>query len=75
MNEYIFTFGMNQTDKNGCSLGNCYAVILSDSENRAKFAMFDIRGSSWSFVYTSKESAGVERFNLKEVSLEDIRIR
>lgn len=71
-NEYIFTFGSNHVTQDGMSLGNYYCVIRSSDEKEARDEMFKCRGDKWAFCYKSKEKAGVQRFNLREVTTEMI---
>lgn len=76
MHKYYFTFGMNQQTKDGMSLGNFYVCIEAPDMNYARFDMFDVRGSSWSFCYTEEEFAGQpEKYGLKSISLDEVRIR
>ncbi|WPK37726.1 hypothetical protein [Escherichia phage AV124] len=76
MNKYYFAFGMNQETKDGMSLGNYYVCIEAKHHYDARFEMFDARGSSWSFCYTEEEFAGQpEKYGLKSISLDEVRIR
>lgn len=76
MNKYYFTFGMNQQTNDGMSLGNFYVCIEAPDIKTARFDMFDVRGSSWSFCYTEEEFAGQPRkYGLKSISLDEVRIR
>lgn len=76
MNKYFFTFGMNQETKSGHSLGIYYVCIYAANEWEARAEMFDVRGSSWSFCYTEEEFSGQpEKYGLKSISLDEVRIR
>lgn len=75
MNNYYFTFGSNQETSSGMSLGNFFVCIKAKDENLARFDMFDVRGSSWSFCYTEEEFSGQpEKYGLKELTLDQVRI-
>ena len=41
--EWYFTFGMNQLDNDGNSLGDCYFAIKAKSHEAARKKMFDLR--------------------------------
>lgn len=61
MEEHIFTFGFGQKYQ------GCYHVIKASSSDAARKQMNDKFGSQWSMQYDSRDAAGVERFNLKEI--------
>jgi hypothetical protein len=66
---WIFTFGFGQTHPDtGEPLKNCYVAIKGDvtSSRERMVARF---GQKWSMQYRSKEDAGVERYNLREIPL------
>jgi len=69
---YYFTFGSNHLDRDGSSLGRSYAAIEADDEPSARALMHDIRGGSWCTSYLSPEEAGVEKWGLSEVSIEQL---
>lgn len=74
MKDYFFTFGSNHRTSRGTSLGNCYVVIKAPNEGAARDIMFDTRGDEWAFSYPSAEAAGVDRFYLNKVSLDEVRL-
>ena len=59
--EFIFTFGVNHP------LGKCYVVVGVTDSTEARELMFRTYGSRWAFQYESREAAGVERYDLREV--------
>lgn len=61
MKEFVFTFGFEQPHENG------YHVIKATHWGEARLKMCERFGTKWSMQYESREAAGVERFNLKEV--------
>lgn len=75
MADFIFTFGANHTDAAGGSLGrNFVRINQAYAPQEARDLMFQARGNSWSMCYESEEEAGVDQFDLKEVSLDQIKI-
>lgn len=72
---YIFSYGSNHLDANGRSLGQCYTVVEAETAAEARQQIVDARGDKWSMCYTSKKAAGVDRWNLKEKSIDEVRIR
>lgn len=76
MNKYYFTFGMNQHTKDGVSLRNRYVCIEARYYWNARMDMYDARGDSWSFCYTEEEfDEQPERYWLKSISLDEVRLR
>lgn len=72
---FYFTFGMNHEDAKGNSLFHSYVCIKAEDENKARDLMFAARGPSYAFSYTEAMKAeAIDRFKLKEVSLEDVTI-
>jgi len=65
MTEYIFTFGCGQ------ELENCFCAIKAETSNAARKIMFARFGNKWSMQYDSRERAGVDRFNLEEITLHE----
>jgi len=57
--KYYFTWGFGQGHD------NCYTIIEAESFMAARVDMIRIWGKKWGFQYSSAETAGVERFNLK----------
>ena len=74
MPSYFFTFGSNHLDNQNHSLGNSYVVITASTESDARDIIMAARGPLWAFSYPSAEAAGVSRFNLKEVSLNQVTL-
>ena len=72
--KFYFTFGSGHRCKKHHSLGENYVVIEAPDENQARDLMFEKRRNKWSFVYRSAEEAGVDRWKLKELSLEDVTL-
>ena len=58
--DWVFTFGCGQ------SYANYYHVIYGTHEFARK-QMFERFGRKWSMQYASKEEAGVDEFNLKQL--------
>lgn len=74
--EWYFTFGMNQLDNDGNSLGDCYFAIKAKSHEAARKKMFDLRSDKWSFQYSKKEFGNqAEEYNLKEAKKIQIQIK
>lgn len=73
MEKHTFTFGSDHLDVNGNSLGKAYVVIEGDLES-SRETMFSLRGRDWAFQYRSPEEAGAERWNLREVPIEQIAL-
>ena len=61
MQEHIFTFGF------GHYLANCYTVIKAETAEQAREKMFEKYGRHWAFQYPSREAAGADRFDMREV--------
>lgn len=61
MTEYIFTFGAGQEYENG------YHAIEAEDWEKAREIMVGRFGVKWSMQYNSRERAGVDRFNLREI--------
>jgi hypothetical protein len=66
MNEYIFTFGYGQNPGIGY-----FVVIKADNEGEARTKMKKAYGDRWSFCYSSRDKAGVDKYNLKEITLSE----
>lgn len=62
--EYIFTFGCGQLHENG------YHAIKAESRSVARKIMIGRFGIKWSMQYDSREQAGVDRWQLKEIKWE-----
>jgi len=60
--DWIFTFGHGQQHF------KCYCVIHGTFIS-AREKMFEHFGPKWCFQYTSKEAAGVDKWNLTELKL------
>ena len=60
--EYIFTFGFGQKYQNS------FIAIDALNENDARKELFRMFGDVWAFCYTSREKAGVDRYNLTEIT-------
>ena len=58
--DYYFTFTQ------GRELKNPY-IIFHGPFSSTRDRMVAIFGSSWAFQYSSRESAGVDRYNLKQL--------
>ena len=58
--EWIFTFMQKDERKNNF-------VIIKGSYGEVRAEMFKRFGDKWAFQYGSKEEAGVDNFNLKEL--------
>lgn len=69
MNEYIFTFGFEQTH-NDVLMANKFVAVEAESPGEAREIMASFFGMNWAFQYNSRLEAGVDRFNLIEVLLD-----
>lgn len=63
--EFIFTFGVGDEVNAGC-----FVAINAPDEFSARIKMSLKYGSKWGFCYESREEAGVEKYNLKEIIFE-----
>lgn len=72
MNEYYFSFGSNHRTADGSSLGNFYVVIQTDTEDEARDLMVKTRGLKWCTSYPTADKIGVDRYNLRQIPLEDV---
>lgn len=61
MKEYIFTFGFGQKYQ------GCFYVVEAKDADEARDTMINRFGTQWSMQYDSRDAAGVEKFNLKEI--------
>lgn len=66
MTEYIFTFGFGQNYE------NCFYVIKAANPDDARTTMIERFGNKWAMQYDSRERAGVEKFNLREINLKGV---
>lgn len=74
--EWYFTFGMNQLDNDGNSLGDYYFTVKAKSHGEARKKMFEIRGINWGFQYSKKEFGNQAKdYNLKEAKKIQIQIK
>jgi len=74
MSEWIFTFGTNHVHPvTGESLGRRFVAIKAADAATARVEMFAAFGPKWAMEYASRENAGVERFGLVELDLEEVR--
>jgi hypothetical protein len=62
--DYYFTFGYDHED-NGIELRNKYMVFFG-TYDEARYMMYEMFDNKWSHQYSTKEDAGVDRFNLTE---------
>ena len=70
LRDWIFTFGFGH-ELAGEPLRNRFVRIWgSHAEARAK--MVRRFGQKWAFQYASEDEAGVDRYNLREISLDGI---
>ena len=75
MEEWYFTFGSNQLDKDGKTLFSYYIRIKARSYLEARSKMFRLRQDKWAFQYSKKEFAGqVETYHLKSATRKQIRL-
>lgn len=58
--DYYFTFAQDSELKN-------HYIIFHDTYSAARDRMIALFGRSWAFQYFSRESAGVDRYNLKQI--------
>ena len=74
--EWYFTFGMNQLDNDGNSLGDYYFIVKAKGHEEARKKMFKTRGFNWGFQYSKKEFANQAKdYNLKEAKKIQIQIK
>lgn len=59
----VFTFGMGHP-----LFKNHYIVIRADTKEECRNIMQSTFGSKWAFQYDTKEDAGVDRWDMKEVN-------
>ena len=59
--EYYITFAQSSPHRDK------YATVVASTYQEARSMAFDIYGQRWSFLYETKEDAGVEQFNLTEL--------
>lgn len=69
MKTYYFTFGCGQVH------AGCYHAIEAEDSSAARDEMFEKFGDKWSMMYDSAEAAGVERFNLRRISMSKQQIK
>ena len=74
LNKYFFTFGCGHLDRYNNSLGQSFCVIYGATPSEARETMQSVRGDKYCTNYLTAEDAGVERFGLTEVYLEDITV-
>lgn len=72
LNKYYFTFGCGHLDSEGRSLGQSYCIIYAANSEDAREHMRSVRGDKYCTNYMSSKQAGVDRFELTQVFLEDI---
>jgi hypothetical protein len=56
-------------------MGNCYVVIKAESSTDARAKMMEKFGTQWAFQYTSRALAGVNKYHLTEIELNDRILR
>lgn len=72
MEAWYFTFGFGHTDSRGRSLARRF-VKLNGTFDETREAMFSAHGAAWAFQYNAAQFAGqVERYGLREISLEEL---
>ncbi len=62
---WFFTFGMDH------GYANCY-IKIKGTIISSRNTMQRLFGSKWAFQYPSEEAAGVKKWNLKEININDI---
>ena len=72
LKKWFFSFGQGHVSPSGYPLRNVVAEIEAESYMDAREKMFSFAGGKWAFQYDSKEEAGVYRFNLKVMTLEEL---
>ena len=63
MKEFIFTFGIGIDEPNRSG----YHVVQAPDKGRAREIMVERFGLKWAFQYSSRDDAGVNEFNLREI--------
>lgn len=74
MNTYYFTYGSNHLDRQGNSLGDAYTPIEALDVIDARDLMFKARGPKFCTHYDTPEEAGVEKWELREVPLDQVTL-
>jgi len=64
-NYWFFTFGLDH------GYANCFIKILG-TINTSRDTMTRLFGSKWAFQYPSAKAAGVKKWNLREININDI---
>jgi len=72
LKKWFFSFGQGHVSPSGYPLHNVVAEIEAGSYMDAREKMFSFAGEKWAFQYGSKEEAGVDRFNLRVLTLEEL---
>ena len=72
LKEWFFTFGSGHADEHGRHLMNYYTRVIATTEAEARAAMTVIRGDKWCTSYASKTAAGVSRFGLCFLPLDEL---
>lgn len=70
--EQFFTFGFGHYSPSGIALRNT-VVAIPGTYGEARNKMVEVVGDKFAFQYNSAEDAGVERFNLSVISLEELK--
>lgn len=74
MPNFIFTYGNGHATRAGNSLAYRFTRISAPTEDEARAKMIEKRGLVWATSYQSEADAGVDRWHLTEISLEDAAI-
>jgi len=72
MRKFYFTFGSGHVLADGTPLKDRYCEVEAHSEIEARATIEMKRGDKWAFCYATKESAGVNRWNLRPIQLEEL---
>lgn len=72
MEKHFFTFGSNQKDGAGNTLGGKYVEIAGD-QRRSRLEMLSTRGAKWSMQYNEEEFEGqAEKYSLEKIELHNV---
>ena len=66
--KFWFTWGSGQEHP------NCYTIIDAADITEARSVMFARAGHDWSMMYNSAEACGVEKYHLRYVPIDDVRL-
>lgn len=75
MPAFYFTFGSGHINGDGTPLGNRYYPVEAPTWEDGRQLMWHARGSRWSFQYESADKAGVAKWQLAPIDLNDLSLQ